>query len=318
MIEVRSQKADMTVIGVDIGGTKALAVAMDDGRIVAEQRSVLDRSTPTIDALIGAIDEVAEGPIDAIGVGVAGLVRVADGVFVWGPHVPGTEIPIRSLLAARYEVPIVVDNDANVAAFAEFTTGAGVGYRNGLLVTLGTGIGGAIVIDGSVYRGESFAGEWGHVRVAEGGLLCDCGKRGCWETRASGPALARLAREVIAANPDGSLAGSLQGSEVIGETIVAAADAGEETARALVAEVGRAFGNGLSDLIAIFDPEIVIVGGGLGSVGESIVGPARRVVVDSVHGGNLRVPPTIQVASLGPSAGAIGAAMAAADLARVG
>ncbi len=307
----------MAVVGVDIGGTKALAVAMEDGSVVAERRSVLDRSTTTVDALIAAIDEMAERPIEAIGVGIAGLVRVADGVLVWGPHVPGTEVPIRSLLASRYNVPIVVDNDANVAALAEFTTGAGVGYRNGLLVTLGTGIGGAIVVDGSVYRGESFAGEWGHVRVSEGGLLCDCGKRGCWETRASGPALARLAREVIAANPDGSLAGSLDGNDVTGETIVAAADAGEETARALVTEVGRAFGSGLSDLISIFDPEIVVVGGGLGSVGESIVGPARRVVVDSIHGGNLRVPPTIQVASLGPSAGAVGAAMAAAEMAHV-
>jgi len=190
----------MAFIGVDIGGTKALTVAMDDGRVVAERRSVLDRSTTTIDALIAAIDDTADGPIDAIGIGVAGLVRFADGVFVWGPHVPGTEIPIRSLLTARYDVPIVVDNDANVAALAEFTAGAGVGYRNGLLVTLGTGIGGAIVVDGSVYRGESFAGEWGHVRVAEGGLLCDCGKRGCWETRASGPALARLAAMTSRAN----------------------------------------------------------------------------------------------------------------------
>ncbi|KAA3635597.1 MAG: ROK family protein, partial [Armatimonadetes bacterium] len=302
---------------VDIGGTKALAVAMQDGSVIAERRSVLDRSTTTIAALIDAIDQLEIDSVDAIGIGIAGLVRVADGVFVWGPHVPGTEVPIRSLLSDHYGAPVVVDNDANVAALAEFTTGAGVGYRDGLLVTLGTGIGGAIVIDGSVYRGGSFAGEWGHVRVTEGGLLCDCGKRGCWETRASGPALARLAREVIAANPDGSLAGALHGSDVTGESIVAAADAGEETARALVAEVGRAFGAGLSDLIAIFDPEIVVVGGGLGSVGESIVGPARRVVVDSIHGGNLRVPPSIQVATLGPSAGAVGAAMAAAKVVNV-
>jgi len=307
----------MAVIGVDIGGTKTLAVVMEEGNVVVERRSVADPSTTTLDALIGAIDDLAGTPISAIGVGIAGLVRMADGVFVWGPHVPGTEIPVRSLLEDRYGVPVIVDNDANVAAKAEFATGAGVGYRNGLMVTLGTGIGGAIVIDGSVYRGESFAGEWGHIGVSQGGLLCDCGKRGCWETLASGPALARLAREVITANPDGSLARSLPTKEVTGETIIAAADAGEETARALVSEVGRAFGRGLADLIAIFDPEIVVVGGGLGSVGESIVGPARRVVVDATHGGNLRVPPTIQVASLGPSAGAVGAGLAAEEIIHV-
>lgn len=278
-----------------------------------EERFMLDRTMSTVDAVSLAVDKVADAGLEAVGVGVAGLVRMADGVLVWGPHVSETDVPIQAILQERYSVPIVVDNDANTAAFAEFRSGAGAGYRDGLLVTLGTGIGGAITIGGDLYRGGSFAGEWGHVRIEEGGLLCDCGKRGCWETRASGPALARLAREVVAANPAGSLASRLGGDTVTGESIVAIADAGEETARALVTEVGRAFGRGITDLISIFDPEIVVVGGGLGSVGESIVGPARRVVVDSIHGGNLRVPPTIQVAALGPSAGAIGAAMMARE-----
>jgi glucokinase len=302
----------MTVVGVDIGGTKALAVRMDGDRVVAEERVVIDYSRSTIEAIAAAIDGVDDGSMTGIGVGVAGLVRESDGVLVWGPHISGTDIAIRAEMEARYGVPVVVANDANMAALAEFTSGAGVGYRNGLLVTLGTGIGGAIVVDGEVYRGGSFAGEWGHIRSEQGGLLCDCGKRGCWETRASGPALARLAREVVTANPSGSLAVRLGDSAVTGEAIVALADEGEETARALVAEVGRAFGAGIADLIAIFDPDIVIVGGGLGSVGESIVGPARRVIVDSLHGGNLRVSPIIQVASLGPAAGAVGAALAAA------
>ncbi|MDA2979063.1 MAG: ROK family protein [Actinomycetota bacterium] len=307
----------MTVIGVDIGGSKSLAVRVDDGDVATEERSKLDRSMSIVDAVALAVDKVSDGPLEAIGVGVAGLVRAADGVLVWGPHVSGIDVPIKAILEQRYGVPVVVDNDANTAALAEFRTGAGIGYRDGLLVTLGTGIGGAIVIGGEIYRGGSFAGEWGHARIEEGGLLCDCGKRGCWETRASGPALARLGREVIAANPGGSLATRLGQDEVTGESIVSAADAGEETARALVAEVGRAFGNGLSDLISIFDPEIVVIGGGLGSVGESIVGPARRVVVDSIHGGNLRVPPSIHVAALGQAAGAIGAAMLAKELLHV-
>jgi glucokinase len=303
----------MSVIGVDIGGSKALAVRMEGGVVRTSERSDLDRSLSTIDSITRSIDKVIDGPLDAIGVGIAGLVRRQDGVLVWGPHVQGTNVPIQTELERRFNVPVVVDNDANTAAFAEFRSGAGAGYRNGLLVTLGTGIGGAIYADGEIFRGESFAGEWGHVRVTDAGLLCDCGKRGCWETRASGPALARLAREVVRANPDGSLARVLEGQEISGESLVVAADAGDETARALVTEVGLAFGQGLADLIAIFDPEVIIIGGGLGSVGESIVGPARRVVVDSLHGGRLRVPPAIQVAALGPAAGAVGAAMLASE-----
>ncbi len=303
----------MTVIGVDIGGTKAFGVRMeaDDRRF--DERFLLDRSMDLVDAIALAIDKVADGPVDGIGVGIAGLVRMPDGVLVWGPHVSGTDIQVKSELEDRYQTPVVVDNDANTAALAEFRIGAGAGYDNGLLVTLGTGIGGAVVIDKKVYRGGGFAGEWGHVRVEVGGLLCDCGKRGCWETRASGPALMRLAREVVAANPDGSLARALGSEPITGESVIAVADAGEETARALVTEVGRAFGQGIADLIAIFDPEVVIIGGGLGSVGESIVGPARRIVRDSIHGGKLRVPPTIQVAALGQASGAVGAAVLARE-----
>lgn len=303
----------MSVIGVDIGGTKALAVRMEGEERAATERYVLDRSMSTVDALCRSIDKVIDGELIAIGVGVAGLVRSDDGILVWGPHVSGTSVPIGEELSRRYEVPVVVDNDANAAALAEFRIGAGAGYRNGLLVTLGTGIGGAIVMNGDVFRGEGFAGEWGHVKVDDAGVLCDCGKRGCWETKASGPALTRLAREVVTSNPDGSLARALGGDRITGESVVAAADAGEETARALVAEVGRAFGQGVADLTAIFDPQIVVVGGGLGSVGESIIGPARRVVTDSIHGGNLRVPPTVQVAALGEAAGAVGAAMMARE-----
>jgi glucokinase len=125
--------------------------------------------------------------------------------------------------------------------------------------------------------------------------------------------LVGLARQVVTSNPDSSLARILATEPITGESVVAAADGGDETARALITEVGRSLGQGLAGLVAIFDPELIIVGGGLGSIGESIVGPARRVLADSLHGGKLRVPPAIQVASLGPAAGAIGAALLAAE-----
>ncbi|GMQ93098.1 MAG: ROK family glucokinase [Acidimicrobiia bacterium] len=303
----------MISIGIDIGGTKALAVRMDASETVAESQFEVDRSTGTIDAIMASIDSVYGEAVDAIGVGVAGLVNHKDGTLVWGPHVPGTNLDVRTAISDRFGVPVYVDNDANTASFAELRVGAAKGYRNVLFVTLGTGIGGAVIIDGVLYRGGGFAGEWGHVQVDRDGLLCDCGKRGCWETRASGPAMVRLAHQVVTTNPDSSLARILGSNSITGESVVAAADAGDETARALVTEVGRSFGQGLAGLVAIFDPELIVVGGGLGSIGESIVGPARRVLSDSLHGGKLRVPPAVQVATLGPAAGAVGAALLAAE-----
>jgi len=303
----------MISVGVDIGGTKALAVRLDGTQVVDESLFSIDRTTGTLDAITRSIESVHESTVEAIGVGIAGLVRPRDGTLVWGPHVPGTNLDVRAVVSERFNVPVHVDNDANAAAFAETNVGAAAGYANVLFVTLGTGIGGAVMIDGSLYRGGGFAGEWGHVQVDGNGLLCDCGKRGCWETRASGPALVRLATQVVSTNPDSSLARILDPGEISGETVVAAADAGDETARALVTEVGRSFGQGLAGLVNIFDPELIVIGGGLGSVGESIVGPARRVLTDALHGGRLRVPPAVQVASLGPSAGAVGAALLAVE-----
>jgi glucokinase len=303
----------MISVGVDIGGTKTIAVKLDGNHVVDDSLFSIERTTGTLDAIMQSIESVHGAAVEAIGVGIAGLVRSMDGTLVWGPHVPETNLDVRAAVSERFNAPVYVDNDANTAAFAEMKVGAARGYSDVLFVTLGTGIGGAIVIDGSLYRGGGFAGEWGHVQVDGNGLLCDCGKRGCWETLASGPALVRLATEVVSTNPDSSLARILDSGEISGETVVAAADAGDETARALVTEVGRSFGQGLAGLVAIFDPELIVIGGGLGSVGESIVGPARRVLTDALHGGRLRVPPAVQVASLGPSAGAVGAALLAVE-----
>lgn len=305
----------MSVVGVDIGGTKVLGVRLEGTEVVDEIRSDVDPDASTIDAIGDTVTRLMDPGVTAVGVGVAGLVSVVDRSLVWGPHVRGTDLTIGDDLERRFGLPVVVDNDANTALVAELQLGAASGYRDVILVTLGTGIGGAIAIDGTVYRGGSFAGEWGHIKVERGGRLCDCGKRGCWETIASGPALERLAREVISGNPNSSLARAVGPGRVSGQAVVSAADAGDETARALVTEVGRSFGQGLADLAAIFDPEVIVVGGGLGSVGESVLGPARRVLEDSLHGGSHRVPPSVQVARLGPASGAVGAALLAAGVA---
>ncbi len=303
----------MSTIGIDIGGTKALAVRLDDGAL-AEERRTATRKDPLVDIAVAAARGVWADDVEGVGVGLAGLVQWPEGVLAWGPHVQGTDIPLKVLLEEELGVPVAVDNDANVAAFGERVAGAARGFDDFLLVTLGTGIGGAIVIDGSVYRGESFAGEWGHIRHDPAGLLCDCGKRGCWETVASGPALVRLAREAMSLNPEGSLAGRFGSRTITGEDVSAAADAGDEVARGLVAQVGSELGRGLANLIAVFDPELIVVGGGLGAVGESLLGPARRVAAEALHGGNHRLLPPILVAGAGPRAGAIGAAYLASSI----
>ncbi|MFQ5555760.1 MAG: ROK family protein [Acidimicrobiia bacterium] len=304
-----------TTIGIDLGGTKTLAVRMENSEIVDEAKL----STPATDDLVGnaaeAVRAVWSDDVAAIGIGVAGLVEWPTGVFVWGPHVAGTRVPVREGVASAFGVPVVVDNDANVGVWGERHLGVARGYDNVLLVTLGTGIGGAMILDGRIHRGSSFAGEWGHMIYQPGGLQCSCGKRGCWETVASGPALVRLAREFIEQNPEGGLAMSLGDEALTGETVTRAADAGSETARNLVAQVGEAFGRGLCNLIAVLDPDVIVVGGGLGSVGESLLAPARRIAADALHGGSHRMLPPILVAGLGARASGVGAALLAEDLA---
>ena len=303
-----------TTIGIDLGGTKVLAVLMVNNEIVdTVEFSTPGRPDELVDAAFEAADRLRSEAVEGVGVGIAGLVRWPDGVFVWGPHVAGTEVPVRTELEQRIGLPVVVDNDANTALWGELHLGVARGHDDVLLVTLGTGIGGAILIDGRIYRGASFAGEWGHTMYDSGGVRCDCGKIGCWETVASGPALARLARDFVAQNPDGSLAHALGSGRIDGEAVTQAADAGDESARSLVAQVGADFGRGLCNLIAIFDPDMIVVGGGLGSVGESILGPARRTAADALHGGSHRMLPPILVAGLGPAAGAVGAALFAED-----
>lgn len=292
-----------------------LAVRLEGDTVVDERRtSNPSGRVPVADALTATVGEMLTDDVDAVGVGIAGLVEWPEGIFVWGPHVAGTGLHLRRHLESAFGIPAVVDNDANAAAHAEHTRGSARGYDHVVLVTLGTGIGGAVITNGRLYRGGSFAGEWGHTQFERNGERCACGKRGCWETVASAPALERLAADFVVRNPEGTLAVRLSGEAITGQAVTRAADEGDETARGLVAQVGADLGLGLCSLIATLDPQIVVVGGGLGSVGESLLGPARRVAADAIHGGSHRMLPPIVVAEHGPSAGAIGAAMMAADL----
>lgn len=301
------------MIGIDLGGTKMSGGVVSSAGEVSgklevprprDEEGMRRGPSALVARLIGA-------DISAIGLGVAGLVS-ADGVLEWGPNVVGEGIAYRQTLADEFGLPVFVDNDANLAALAEATLGAGRGYRTVLMATLGTGIGGGLVIDGDVYRGRGFAGEIGHIKVDVGGPLCTCGQQGCWETFASGRRLDQMARDAVAAEPDGSIAELAEGETPNGRHLTEAAIAGDDRARRLVAEVGGWLGVGIANLIAILDPDVVVIGGGVAHLGEILLRPARRAVAAALEGYDVRVPTTIVTAAFGEDAALVGAGLAAA------
>jgi glucokinase len=310
-----------TAIGIDLGGTKVAGIVMaEDGRILSR----VERSTPPTDAeavveVVHSVVQAATGgeePV-AVGVGAAGLVDFAAGVVRFAPNLPLREIPLREEVATRSNLPCVVDNDANAAAWGEFRFGAGRGARHMLLVTVGTGIGGGIVWDGALYRGaHGFAAEIGHVIVEPDGPTCGCGNQGCWEQMASGQAMDRLGREAARSDPDGAIARLAGGAGVRGVHVTAAAREGDPRAVAIVREVGGRLGEGLAGLVNILDPEVVVVGGGVGDEGDIFLEPARRAFRAAVEAPDHRPDVPIVVADLGNEAGAIGAAALALELGR--
>ena len=293
-------------IGVDIGGTKVLATSVSSsGRV----RGTALRTTPgrdvaaglVEDALTEAVQELAGvRRVGAIGIAAAGFVDAQGERVRFAPHLPWRDEGVRARLAERWSAPVVLDNDANCAARAELAHGAVGDAQTAVMVTLGTGIGGALVLDGAVHRGyNGMAGEFGHTQVVPDGRPCECGGTGCWEQYCSGNALTRFVRE--------------QGvADLTGPMVTAAAEAGDPVALAAFASVGEWLGVGVANLVATFDPEIVVVGGGLSAAGDLLLEPARRSLRESLVGAAHRTVPPVVRAALGPEAGAIGAA----DLAR--
>jgi glucokinase len=308
-----------TAIGIDLGGTKIAGIVMDpSGRIhVRDERDTPDGDGDAVMEAVHASVAALMGPDHpaAVGVGAAGLVDFAAGAMPFAPNLPLRDVPIRDLVGGRAGLPCVVDNDANAAAWGEFRYGAGRGSRHMLLVTVGTGIGGGVVWDGTLYRGaHGFAAEIGHVIVEPGGPPCGCGNRGCWEQVASGRALDRLGRKAVTANPGGAIARHARGGEVRGVHVTAAARDGDAEAVRIVEEVGRRLGEGFAGLVNVLDPEVVVVGGGVAEEGELLLEPARAAFHDAVEGADRRPKVPIIQASLGNDAGAIGAAALALEL----
>nr|WP_221634169.1 ROK family protein [Nocardioides luti] len=307
-------------IGVDVGGTKVLAAEVSSG---GELRRTARRTTPgrrvdaalVEDALTAAVAEVADGrPVDGVGIAAAGFVDRAGERVMFAPHLPWRGEDVRARLSTRWRTLVALDNDANCAARAEHAHGAARGIDDAVVLTLGTGIGGALLLGGRVHRGRNgMAGEFGHMQVVPEGQPCQCGGRGCWEQYSSGNALVRYARDRIGREPtvlEEACGGNPE--QITGPMVTAAAEDGDLVARQAFASVGDWLGVGVANLVAALDPDCVVVGGGVSAAGDRLLEPARHALLRSLVGAADREVPPLLLATLGPEAGVVGAA----DLAR--
>jgi glucokinase len=308
-------------IGVDIGGTKVA------GGVVDEQGRVIDRTrrfTPSTDvaateATIAAVvaELAGRNEIEAVGVGAAGWIATDRATVLFAPHLAWRNEPLRDALTQAIGLPVVVENDANAAAWAEYRFGAARGAEVVVMVTLGTGIGGGLVVSGTLYRGAYGVGcEYGHMSIVPDGRRCACGNRGCWEMYASGTALAHDARELAAVAPVAAhrLLQLAEGDpeRLTGPLVTQAAREGDPAAIEIYTAMGRWLGRGLANLAAVLDPSVFVIGGGVSEAGDLLLRPARDTFAETLTGRGFRPVAKVRLAELGPEAGLVGAA----DLAR--
>lgn len=294
---------------------------VDEGGVVLER---LQEPTPSHspqaveEAILRLVAQLgSRHRVDSVGIGAAGWVDNEQAVVRFSPHLAWRSEPLKERLAERISLPLIVDNDANAAAWAEYRFGAGRGSSVMVCITLGTGIGGGLVINRQLFRGTyGMAGEWGHMIAVPEGHWCECGNRGCWEQYASGNALVREARalartgsprahhllEVVGGDPDW----------ITGPDVTAAAIAGDPNSVELIADVGTWLGRGTANLAAALDPEVVVIGGGVSAAGGLLLDPARRAFSRTLTGRGFREEARLELAHFRNDAGLIGAA----DLAR--
>jgi len=286
------------VIGLDVGGTKILSGLVDRGGNVLADHEIHSPSESQADvlaALDAAVEELLDDTVGAIGFGIPANLERGTGRILRATNLPLENVDLVSRTKERYGVPVGIENDASVAALAEWKHGAGRGASNLVMFTLGTGVGGGIVIDGQLFRGWA---ELGHVVVQEGGPPCTCGGRGHLEVLASGPAADRAARDLYGAAGDAHL-------------LIDKAKGGDPRAREALAIIGESLGAAIGSLVNLFDPDLTVVGGGFGAAaGELVLGPAREAARREA------IPPadeTLRVApaELGAEAGLVGAALVA-------
>ncbi|MFK4085906.1 ROK family glucokinase [Kribbella sp. NPDC020789] len=310
-------------IGIDVGGTKIAAGVVDaDGVIGARTHrdTPADSTDATAAAIIDAAAELiaAHPDVEAVGIGAAGFVSSDRSTVLFAPNLAWRDEPLGARVAEKLKVPVVVENDANAAAWGEFAFGAAREAEHMVCITVGTGIGGGVVIDGQLLRGaHGVAAELGHMRVVPGGHRCGCGARGCWEQYASGRALVREGRAQaesgsLAAAQMLSVCGITDPAELTGPMITEAAAAGDPCAVELLEDLGRWLGEGLASIATLFDPTTVVIGGGVSAAKELLMKSAQVAFEKNLPAKANRPHPSFGLAQLGNDAGLIGAA----DLAR--
>jgi glucokinase len=309
------------VIGVDAGGTKLLGGVVDEALVVHHRVHRMWRGGDrgeTLDTFVDAVEEAraAAPDVAAVGFGIPSLVEWETGVSRWANHLPLDDVPFREVMSERLGLPVVVDNDANVAMLAEHRSGAARGARHAVLMTLGTGIGSGLLIDGRIYRGAYGLGaELGHVVLDLHGPDCPgkCPGRGCVEALVSGRAIGREGIELGREHPDSALGRRLaSGREVTGPLVTELAHDGDAVARLALAEIGRRLGAALTGIVNALNPEVIVIGGGAVAAGEMLLGPARAVVAERA------LPPAREMveivpARFGDESGMLGAALLALE-----
>lgn len=307
---------EQLIVGVDLGGTKISAIVADaQGNIKArDYRQTFAARGPeaVIRRIVQSIKRVRASRADILGIGIgaAGACEASSGIVSTSPHLPGwCNVPLRDIIQREFGIPTYLDNDATVAALGEHRFGAGVGIDNLIYVTVSTGIGGGIIIDGKLYRGASgTAGEIGHMTIDVNGPRCNCGNIGCWEALASGTALAREAVARIQAGAQTTILSFCEGDlkKVSAETVFLAAQRGDELAGELISRTAYYFGVGLANLVNIFNPELILIGGGLSQMGQPLLAPALKVVKERAFELPARAV-RIEMAKLGADVGVLGA-----------
>jgi glucokinase len=312
-------------IGVDLGGTKMLIGVLSEANTdpLYEQREASTGQTEDelVELLVREVTEArdARPGVEAVGLGIPATIDHDEGIAVSAVNLPLSDLAIRDIVSERIGLPVFVDNDGNVAAFAEYLYGAAQGMPHMVMLTVGTGIGGGLVLNGEIYRGSTGAGaELGHIVIQADGPPCqgNCPNHGCVEALASGTALGREGRAVAESSPDSALGKVLaEGGEVDGKAVTECALAGDETAVGVFELIGSRLGVACSSLANIFQPNAIVVGGGVIAAGDLLLDPARREVRERALNPMNQTP--ILEATLGNDAGMIGAAaMARAELAK--
>lgn len=311
----------MFAIGIDIGGTKIAGALVDEaGAIVRESRVATPVSDPAalVTAVVDLVQELRQGhEVLGAGVAMAGFIDHQQANVIYGTNFGWKNFPLKSEIESKLDIPVIIENDANAAGWAEYRFGAGQGHQHMVMLTLGTGVGGAIIVDGKMLRGGfGVAGELGHMRVVPDGIACGCGQRGCIESYASGTALLRTANELVdSGDPAGKRLAELkaQAGKLTGAEVYQALVEGDPGAVQLLNDLAGWLGQAIASLSAILDPEIVVIGGGVSQAGELLLEPVRAAYRKYAPAGGFRPELAIVTAEFVNDAGVVGAA----DLARV-